>query len=263
MINLRGVRDSGLAFMAPTYLFVLSLCAVVVLGVMKAFVAHGHPAPLTPPPPLPAATQAAGAWLMLRAFASGCTAMTGVEAVSNAVPVFREPRVRDAKRTLLAIVAILAVLLVGLGVLSPAYHIGATEPGKPGYQSVLSQLAGAVIGHGVLYYVTIASIVAVLCLSANTSFAGFPRLCRLLALDGFLPAGFAHRGARLVYSQGIVLLAAVAAVLLVVFEGLTDRLIPLFAVGAFLAFTMSQLAMVAHWWRQPPPRRHSPWCSTP
>ncbi len=147
------------------------------------------------------------------------------------------------------------LLLVGVAVLSVAYHVGATEPGRPGYQSVLSQLTAAVVGRGAIYYVTVGSIVAVLCLSANTSFADFPRLCRVLAMDGFLPPGFAHQGARLVYSMGIVLLAFLAGVLLVVFGGLTDRLIPLFAVGAFLAFTMSQLGMVAHWMRQPPPRR--------
>jgi amino acid transporter len=248
VVNLRGVREAGLALMAPTYVFVACLGAVVVVGMIR--VLGGHPTPLARPPVLPPAVAASSAWVLMRAFASGCTAMTGVEAVSNAVPIFREPRVRNALRTLLAIVVILGVLVIGLAFLCPAYHIGATEPGHAGYESVLSQITGAVMGKGVIYYVTIGAIVAVLCLSANTSFAGFPRLCRVLALDGFLPADFAHQGARLVYTRGIVLLTVVAAVLLVVFRGVTDRLIPLFAVGAFLAFTMSQAGMVAHWRKQ-------------
>jgi amino acid transporter len=250
VVNLRGVRDSGLAFMAPTYLFVASLGAVVAIGMARTIGAGGHPVPLAPPPSLPpSSAEAAGAWILLRAFASGCTAMTGVEAVSNAVPVFREPRVRHARATLSAIALILAVLLLGIALLCRAYGIGATPPGQAGYQSVLSQVTGAVAGRHAFYYVTMGAIVAVLCLSANTSFADFPRLCRALALDGFLPPAFAHQGARLVYSHGIVLLTALSALLLVIFGGITDRLIPLFAVGAFLAFTMSQLGMVAHWRR--------------
>jgi amino acid transporter len=251
LVNLRGVRDSGVAFMAPTYLFILCLAAVVLLGVGRFIAAGGHPQPLAPSPPLAPGVTAAGAWLLLRAFASGCTAMTGIEAVSNAVPVFREPRVRHAQRTLAAIVAILAYLLIGIALLTSGYKIGATEPGRPGYQSVLSQIVGAVAGRGSFYYLAMATIVAVLCLSANTSFAGFPRLCRLLAVDRFLPAAFADQGSRLVFVPGIVLLALLAGALLAAFGGTTDRLIPLFAVGAFLAFTLSQLGMVAHWRKQP------------
>jgi amino acid transporter len=250
IVNLRGVRDSGLVFIAPTYAFVLSLGAVVAVGCVRAATSHGAPHPVVAPPQLPAAATSVTLWLLVRAFSSGCTAMTGIEAVSNAVPMFREPRVRRARETLAAIVAILAVLLLGVALLCRAYGVGATEPGRTGYQSVLSQLTGAVIGRGVLYHVTMASVVGVLCLSANTSFAGFPRLCRVLAVDGFLPSEFGRRGARLVYSAGIVLLSIVAAALLVAFHGITDKLIPLFAVGAFLAFTMSQLGMVAHWRRE-------------
>ncbi|MBV9773080.1 MAG: APC family permease, partial [Gemmatimonadetes bacterium] len=175
-----------------------------------------------------------------------CTAMTGVEAVSNGVPIFREPRVRLARHTLTAIIAILIVLLAGIAYLCSAYHIGATVPGSAGYESVISQLVGAVMGRGVFYYVAIGSVVAVLAFSANTSFAGFPRLCRVLALDEYLPGEFAHLGRRLVYSEGIVILTVLSGVLLVAFQGVTDRLIPLFAVGAFLAFTLSQLGMVVH-----------------
>jgi amino acid transporter len=253
VVNLRGVRESGLLFMLPTYLFLVCLGGIVVLGIAKAVLAHGHPAPVVAPPaPHPATlalTGAAGVWLLLRAFASGCTAMTGVEAVSNGVPLFKEPVVTMAQRTLTAIIAALVVLLAGIAFLARAYGIAPTVPGQAGYQSIVSQLVAAVVGTGAFYYVTIAAVVAVLCLSANTSFADFPRLCRVLALDEFLPAEFAHPGRRLVYSMGIVVLAVLAAVLLVTFGGITDRLIPLFAVGAFLTFTLSQAGMVVHWKR--------------
>jgi amino acid transporter len=251
--NLRGVRESGLLFMLPTYAFLACLGATILLGVAKTVLAGGHPTPVVGPPPPHAAARgvggALGAWLLLRAFASGCTAMTGVEAVSNAVPLFKQPTVKMAQRTLTAIVAALVLLLAGIAFLARAYAVAATRPGEPGYQSVISQLVAAVAGRGAFYYVTISAVVSVLCLSANTSFADFPRLCRVLALDEYLPAEFAHPGRRLVYSVGIAVLAALAAVLLVAFGGITDRLIPLFAVGAFLTFTMSQAGMVVHWRR--------------
>jgi hypothetical protein len=173
--------------------------------------------------------------------------MTGVEAVSNGVPIFRKPTIRNAEWTLTAIIAILVTLLGGIAFLCRAYHIGATDPGADGYQSILSQLTAAVAGRGVFYYVTMGSVVSVLALSANTSFADFPRLCRVLALDRFLPDTFATRGRRLVFSYGVIILSLISAALLIVFGGVTDRLIPLFAVGAFLAFTLSQAGMVQHW----------------
>jgi hypothetical protein len=173
--------------------------------------------------------------------------MTGVEAVSNGVSAFREPSVAHAQRTRTAIIVLLAVMLAGIAFLSWAYGAGATEPGREGYDSILSQLTAAVVGRGWFYYVTIGSVLSVLALSANTGFADFPRLCRVIALDGFLPNTFAHRGRRLVYSRGILVLAVLSAALLVGFGGVTDNLIPLFAVGAFLAFTLSQAGMVAHW----------------
>lgn len=249
IVNLRGVRESGIAFIVPTYLFVGSLFGVLLIGIVKTIGAGGHPAPVVAPPALPAATAAASLWLLLHAFSSGCTAMTGVEAVSNGVTAFREPTVVNARRTLTVIIAILALLLAGIAYLSRAYGIGATEPGSQRYASVLSQLVAAIVGRGLLYYVTIGAILAVLALSANTSFAGFPRLCRVIAQDDFLPHAFASRGRRLVFSQGIVVLAVLAGLLLIAFGGITDRLIPLFAVGAFLAFTLSQAGMVAHWRR--------------
>ena len=205
--------------------------------------------PVVAPPPIPAATAMVGAWLLLKAFASGCTALTGVEAVSNGVRAFREPTSENARKTLTVIIGLLIILLAGIAWLVKAYHIAATDPGAAGYQSVLSMLVAAVAGKGVFYYVTIASILLVLALSANTAFADLPRLCRIIAFDGYLPRSFANRGRRLVYSEGILVLAILAGVLLILFGGVTDRLIPLYAVGAFLAFTLSQLGMVFHWKR--------------
>lgn len=247
VVNLRGVRESGVAFVIPTYLFVVSLLTVIGIGIAKALLAGGHPEPIVVPPALAAAEPTVTFWLLMRAFASGCTAMTGVEAVSNGVSVFREPAVNYARRTLTAIIVLLAILLGGIAYLCQVYKVGATEPGKEGFESVLSQLVGAVIGKGFFYYVTIGSVLVVLALSANTGFADFPRLCRVIAHDGFLPSAFAHRGRRLVYSHGIVVLSVLAGVLLIIFDGITDSLIPLFAVGAFLAFTLSQAGMVEHW----------------
>ena len=249
LVNLRGVRETGAVFIIPTYLFVGSLLVTLMLGLVKTLAAGGHPLPVVAPPPLPLPTAAVSVWLLLKAFSSGCTAMTGVEAVSNGVKAFREPVVKSAQRALTAIIAILIVLLGGIAFLVRAYHIGATDPGQAGYQSVLSQLTAAVAGQGVFYYITMGSILLVLALSANTAFADFPRLCRAVAEDGYLPHGFASRGRRLVYSQGIWVLAVLCASLLILFGGVTDRLIPLFAVGAFLAFTLSQAGMVAHWRR--------------
>lgn len=252
-INLRGLRTTGLIFMLPTYAFVLCLAAAIFTGIAKILLSGGHPAPASPLPKVPATLHAASVWLFLRSFASGCTALTGVEAVSNAVPVFRRPKVAMAKRTLAIIVGVLAFLLIGVAVISRSYDITATPPGKPGYQSVLSMVVSAVMGRGAFYFVSMAAILFVLALSANTSFADFPRVCRVMALDEFLPAEFAHRGRRLVYSAGIVVLTILAGALLVIFRGITNRLIPLFAVGAFSAFTLSQLGMVERWRRSREP----------
>ncbi|MGH9354508.1 MAG: APC family permease [Terriglobia bacterium] len=250
LINLRGLREAGLAFLAPTYLFIATMLITLAWGVVKAVLAGGHPSPVVAPPRMHAVVTALGAWVLLKAFSSGCTAMTGVEAVSNGVKAFRDPVVKTAQRTLTGIIALLIVFLAGIAYLAHAYNIGATKPGSPGYQSVLSQLIGAVAGHNIFYYVTLASILGVLALSANTAFADFPRLCRMVAEDRYLPVPFVQRGRRLVYSQGIYVLAAMCAVLLIAFGGVTDRLIPLFAVGAFLAFTLSQAGMVGHWLRK-------------
>lgn len=250
IVNLRGVRETGFIFMIPTYLFVASLGCAIVWGLIRSILSGGAPAPVVAPPAVKTGIVASSGWLLLKAFASGCTAMTGVEAVSNGVQAFREDVVTNARRTLTAIIAILMVLLLGIGYLVRAYHIGATEPGGPGYQSILSQLLLAVAGRNAYYFISIGAIFAVLSLSANTSFADFPRLCRAVAQNRYLPFGFTIRGRRLVYSQGVYVLTFFSGALLVVFGGVTDRLIPLFAVGAFLAFTLSQAGMVAHWRRQ-------------
>jgi amino acid transporter len=260
IVNLRGVRAAGLVFMTPTYIFVAALGAVITLGLVNLVMASGAPTPAAPLPKPPSSavsgSAAVGWWLFLRAFASGCTAMTGVEAVSNGVPLFREPSVVMARRTLTSIVIILIYLLAGLAVLATAYGIQATTPGEARYESIVSQVITAVAGHGVFYFITMASVLAVLALSANTSFADFPRVCRVLAIDGFLPAEFARRGSRLVYSNGILMLSILTAALLIAFGGITDHLIPLFAIGALLAFTMSQLGMVWHWRRSDERGRH-------
>ncbi len=249
LINLRGVSETGVVFMIPTYLFIGTLLSAIVIGLFKTLTGHGVPLPVVAPPKPSHAVAVASAWLLLKAFSSGCTALTGVEAVSNGVKAFREPASKNARKTLIVIIALLVVLLAGIAYLVRAYGIAATDPGQPGYETVLSMLLAAVAGKGIFYYVASGSILLVLALSANTAFADFPRLCRTIAHDGFLPRSFASRGRRLVYSQGIYVLAILAGVLLILFGGVTDRLIPLFAVGAFLAFTLSQLGMVFHWRR--------------
>jgi len=250
VVNLRGVREAGTFFMLPTYLFLGTLLITILLGVVRTVIAGGHPVAVLAPPAAAAPTvAAAGVWILLQVFSNGCTAMTGVEAVSNGVRAFREPTVRNAQRTLTVIIGLLIVLLIGIAYLVRAYGIAATDPGQPGYQSVLSMLVAAVAGRGWFYYVTISSVLVILALSANTAFADFPRLCKAVAHDGFLPHSFGLRGRRLVYSQGIFVLAVLAAILIALFRGVTDNLIPLFAIGAFLAFSLSQAGMVAHWRR--------------
>jgi amino acid transporter len=250
IVNLRGTLEAGIALSVPTCLFVATFGGLLLFGAAKAVLSGGSPAAIVAPPRVGTATEGAALWLLLRAFASGCTAMTGVEAVSNGVGAFREPTVRCAHRTLMGIVLVLTLLLGLVSYLVPVYGIAAMDQTRPDYQTVLSQLAGAIAGRGVVYFIAIGSLLTVLCLSANTSFVDFPRLCRLVSADGYLPRAFATPGRRLVYSFGIVWLAGCAGLLLTVFGGITDRLIPLFAVGAFTAFTLSQFGMAGHWRRQ-------------
>jgi amino acid transporter len=251
IVNMRGVHDTGVVFMIPTYLFTITLLVVIAVGGWQTVHAGGHPHPVTQMPAMPRTTVTlVGWWLLLKVFSSGCTAMTGVEAVSNGVMAFRDPTRRNAKTTLTIIIVLLSILLLGIALLCRAYGIAATDPGGTGYESVLSMLTRAVMGHGWFYYVTIGSVLLVLALSANTAFADFPRLTRAIANDDYMPRVFLIRGRRLLYSWGIYVLVVLAALLLIVFRGVTDRLIPLYAIGAFMAFTLSQAGMVMHWKRQ-------------
>ena len=246
-VNLRGVRETGGIFVIPTYLFIACLLGMIAIGVFKAVAAGGHPVPVVAPPKLMSATAGVGAWLLLRAFASGCTAMTGVEAVSNGVMAFKDPSYKYARQTLTIIIGILMIMLLGIAYLAPKYGVAATAPGAAGYQSVLAQLLAAITGQGWFYWTSIVSILVVLSLSANTAFADFPRLSRSIALNGYLPFALTLRGRRLIFAEGVYALAILTAILLTIFGGVTDRLIPLYAVGAFMAFTLSQAGMVVHW----------------
>jgi len=248
IVNMRGVKDTGAAFIAPTFLFVGTLLVLIGVGAYHTIASHGHPIPVMPPPPaLPSTIKYLGLWLLMKTFASGCAAMTGVEAVSNGVMAFSEPRAKKAQRALTIIIGILVVLLFGIAYLARAYGVTAMEPDASHYQSVLSILTIAVFGRGWFYYLTMASILAALSLSANTAFADFPRLARAIAAHEYLPHVFLLRGRRLLFSHGIYALTGFTAIILILFDGVTDRLIPLYAIGAFLAFTLSQAGMVVHW----------------
>ena len=248
IINLRGVKDTGTAFIAPTFLFVGTLLALIGVGLYKTWVSGGHPVPLsTMPLALPATVKYLGLWMLLKTFSSGCAAMTGVEAVSNGVMAFGEPRAKKAQITLTVIIMILIALLLGTAYLAKAYGLMAMEPDNPSYQSLLSLLVSAVFGRGWFYYTTMGSVFLALALSANTAFADFPRLTRAIALHDYLPHVFTLRGRRLLFSHGIYALTGFTGLILILFDGVTDRLIPLYAIGAFLAFTLSQAGMVIHW----------------
>jgi len=249
-LNLRGVRQPGLAFIIPLIVFVIFMSAIFIIGLIKVWQSGGNPEPVAPLPSIPPANATVSTWLLLAAFANAATALTGIEAVSNGVPLFRKPTVPNAQKTLTVIMLVLGSFLLCIAYLCPAYHIGAMDERQPGYQTILSQIVEAVGGHGFFYYITLASIFIVLTYSAQTSFADFPRVCRLLAEDGFLPPYFANRGRRLVFSNGIVFLSIISGLLLIAFRGVTDALIPLFAVGAFGAFLFSQAGMVKHWLRK-------------
>jgi len=257
-VNLRGVKESGAAFMLPTLLFVGTLLSTVVVGILHSIAAHGHPTPLALPPPAPAPTmQLLTTWLLMKAFAGGCAAMTGVEAVSNGVTAFKEPKSANANRALTVIIGVLVVLLWGLSYMAKVYGVSAMpDPDAHNYQSVLSIEVAAVFGRGWFYFLTMGSVLGALAFSANTAFAGFPRLARAIAMRDYFPHVFLVRGRRLLFTYGIYVLAGLTALLLIIFDGVTDRLIPLYAIGAFLAFTLSQAGMVRHWMRCDDPHRH-------
>jgi amino acid transporter len=238
--NLRGAREAGAAFAAPTFLFVVAIAVIVIAGLVKA-ASHGFH-PVTPAPQR--ATEALGVLLVLRAFASGATAMTGIEVISNAVPVFRPPEEPHARQTLGVMIGLLIAMFVG--VVLVAHFDGASPVGS---QTVLSEIAHRSVGGGVVYGFVQVTTTLVLLVAANSAFNGFPRLLYFIARDGFAPRVFLRMGDRLAFSTGILVLAVPAAVIYVVFRGQTNPLIPLFAIGVFLAFTLAQSGMVAYWWR--------------
>jgi amino acid transporter len=244
--NLRGLRESGNIFAVPTYLFVGLALGIVGIGVYR--IVTGTVEPLPPrPDALAAGTEALGILLLLKAFAGGSVALTGVEAIANGVPAFKPPESRNAANTMTVMAILLGVLFVGLTVVSVAFSLRPTEPGGP---SIVAMAAEVTFGAGSpLVPVFAAATALILFLAANTSFNAFPRLAAILAEDGYMPRQFAFRGDRLAFSWGIVLLAAVAFGLLWAFGGDTHALIPLYSVGVFLCFTLSQSGMVRHWLR--------------
>ncbi|MBI3287490.1 MAG: APC family permease, partial [Chloroflexi bacterium] len=242
LANLRGIRESGTIFALPTYLFVFSLAGMILVGLAR--LATGD---TSPPEATKAAVEAAQPvtlWLILRAFASGSVAMTGTEAIANGVPAFQPPEGKNAATTLAWMAAILATFFVGITFLANQYGIVPHET-----ETVVSQLARSILGGGLPYLLVQGSTMLILILAANTSFADFPRVSSVMARDRFMPNQFTFRGERLAFSNGILVLAALAGLLILAFGGSTHALIPLYAVGVFLAFTLSQSGMVARWWR--------------
>jgi amino acid transporter len=246
--NLRGVRDSGRMFAIPTYVFIVSVGVLLVVAAGRAVIGHF---PVTSAPQT-GVVAGVGLFVLLHAFANGCTAMTGVEAISNGIPAFEPPEADNAAKTLLIMAAILLTMFLGITVLSAALHVVPHEQ-----ETVLSQIARAVFGgRNVAYFVLQAATMLILVLAANTSYADFPRLASILARDGFAPTQFTHRGDRLAFSNGIIVLTLFAMALVVIFGGNVFRLIPLYAVGVFLSFTLSQAGMVIHWRRHREPGWH-------
>ena len=245
LINLRGVKESGTFFALPTYFFVVMMFTTVAMGLFKVFT--GTLGVVTDPPPLQVAETitAITPFLLLHAFANGTTALTGVEAISNGIMAFREPRSRNAGITLIWMSIILGTLFLGISYLTG--QIGGVYSHE---ETIISQLARTVFhGRGVLYLATIAATTVILIMAANTAFADFPRLGAIAAADGYLPRQLTFRGSRLVYSNGIITLSIIASLLIVIFKARVDLLIPLYAIGVFLSFTLSQTGMARRWWK--------------
>ncbi|MEK7799399.1 MAG: APC family permease [Acidobacteriota bacterium] len=245
--NLRGLRQSGRIFAFPTYMFIFAMTALIVTGIVRA--SFGHPPVEAPATALPQASHALTLFLLMRAFSAGCAALTGIEAVSDGVQAFRKPESRNAATTLMIMAGILGFFFLGTSLLAHKYTV---VPGVG--QTVVSQLGRAIFGTGPLYYLLQAATALILMVAANTAFADFPRLSSILARDRFVPRQLANLGDRLVYSNGILILAGSAGFLIILFGGDTHALIPLYAVGVFLAFTLSQSGMVARHLRQKGPR---------
>jgi amino acid transporter len=241
--NLRGVKESGRVFAVPTYIYIASIALLVGYGLFRSFFGHIKPVPFDPHKSIATAVTGGslGLFLLLKGFSSGAVALTGVEAISNGVPAFRRPKAHNAATTILWMGVILGVLFFGVSVL--AHHL---HPYPSHDETVISQMGRAVYGGGPIYWILQFSTAAILTLAANTAYADFPRLSSIIARDGYLPRQFANRGDRLVFSNGVLFLAVAAAVLIVAFGGLTNALIPLYAVGVFTAFTLSQAGMVIH-----------------
>ena len=246
LINLRGLRESGTLFAAPTYLFLVITLGLIGVGLLRTLLGDTPHVTGVVPAVVPAET--IGVLLLMRAFADGCSAITGVEAVSNGVPAFKPPEWKNARTTLTVMGVLVAVMFLGL-----SYLAGVAGATPSDHESVVSQIGRAVFGLGPLYYVLQLATTGLLILAANTSFADFPRLSSILARDGYMPSRFAFRGERLAFSAGIVVLALVAIVVLVAFGGLVTALIPLYAIGVFTSVTLSQVGMVRHWLREREP----------
>jgi amino acid transporter len=238
--NLRGIREAGAIFAIPTYLFIACFSIMLVVGIIKVFT-HTL-TPVTPPSILPV-LEPVTLWLVLRAFSAGAVAMSGTEAISNGVPIFKPNESKNAATTLTIMATLLGVFFVGVSFLSN--HMGLV----PGNQTIVSQVALSVFGQNVFYYIFQITTMGILVVAANTAFADFPRLSSVLARDNYMPHSFSSRGDRLAFSTGIMFLGGVSALLLVVFKGNVDSLIHLYAVGVFLAFSMSDTGMVVHWWK--------------
>jgi amino acid transporter len=243
VINLRGVKESGAIFSVPTYIFIFSMIALIVLGTFQVLRTGAVSIPADPAH-VPSPVTGIGIFLILQAFSAGCTAMTGVEAISNGVPAFKRPESDNAARTLIWMVGILGFMFLGTSVL--AYYYGAVFRED---QSVISQIARQIVGTGPAYFVIQVATALILVLAANTSYADFPRLSSLLSRDRFLPRQFSSRGDRLVFSNGILALGLFAALLVIIFNAREQAMLPLYAIGVFISFTLSQFGMVRHWLR--------------
>jgi amino acid transporter len=242
LVNLRGIRESGMVFAIPTHLSIAVLLCMVGMGGAQIFFGHAQPIPPQAGPDASPAVESLSAFLILRAFAGGCTAVTGMEVISNGVKAFRRPEPHNASVTMLTMSLILATLFMGISGL--AYYYGIIPKAE---ETVVSQLARTIFGGGPFYYLTQASTMILLVLAANSAFTGFPHLASILARDGFMPHQMASFGDRLVFSNGITILGVLAVLLLIIFQGDTHALIPLYAVGVFVSFTLSQAGMVKRW----------------
>ena len=242
VVNLRGIRESGTVFAIPTYVFLVSMLAMIAIGIGRSLLGDVPHVDDVRAVAVPA--ESLGLLLLMRAFADGCSAITGVEAVSNGVPAFKPPEAPHARTTLAIMGVLVGVMFLGISWLAGVVGAVPSE-----HETVISQIGRAVLGSGVAYYVLQLSTMGILILAANTSFADFPRLASLLARDGFMPSRFAFRGERLAFSTGIVALAVLSIVVLAAFGGRVEALIPLYAIGVFTSITLSQAGMVVHWRR--------------